>query len=139
MKRTKKISAILMVLLVFGATTVFAGRIDVRRSNEVLSDDYAFSYEVRPTEKVLDTLTEYGIDVGRQRGSVATMAIAELNKIDLDSADPESFFGLWATAMDKLNSYVYSELSAARRAGYELVYMDLGDYRWIIHPDEADD
>ena len=138
MKRTGKFTAVLLVLLVLGTTGVFAGRIDVRRSNVVLSDDFAFSYEVQPTERILDTLTDYGVEVGK-RGDAVSLEIAELNGIDLDSDDPDSFYGLWATAMDKLNSYVYSELSAARRAGYELVYMDLGDYRWIIFPDEADD
>ena len=52
----------------------------------------------------------------------------------IDTDDNYAYNDSWDTTKDALNYLVNSVLFEAQREGYEAVYMELGNTRWIMYP-----
>lgn len=139
MKKTHKALGILILLLAFGGANLFSSNVQVRESDLVISEDFDVSYEVAPTAQVLDLLKEFGIDGDNVSSRSVTMAIDALSRIDFDTDDGFSYNDTWENQKDRLNYYVRSALFAARSDGYEAVYMEIGDTRWVMVPGTDDE
>ncbi|MBT3273728.1 MAG: hypothetical protein HN368_11265 [Spirochaetales bacterium] len=132
MNRLHKITGIIGMLLLIGGFSVF-GSVQATESDLVVSDDFAVSYEIQPTDEILTFLADYGISINGIPREVS-MDIDGLRSVDFDTDDAYAYNDSWDTTKDALNYLVNSELFEAQREGYEAVYMELGNTRWIMYP-----
>lgn len=104
MNKVQKISSFIGALLIIGTLSVF-GAVQVTESDLIVSDNYAVSYQVQPTDQVLSFLSDNGIDVYGVSSDVS-LDIDLLRTIDFDTDDGYAFNDSWTTEKDELNYLV---------------------------------
>ena len=133
MNKGRKLTSIIAALLLIGSISAF-GAVKVSESDLVVSEDFAVSYVVQPTDDVIDFLADYGIELFNTPKEI-TMDIDSLRSLEVDyTGDAYDFNDTWTTVKDELNYLVNAALFEARRDGYDAVYMELGNTRWIMYP-----
>lgn len=125
--------ALMIVTMMAVGAAAFAGTALPKEIE--LVDGYATSYEVAPTESVLAFLEAKGIDTGLIAGNKLAFngqlaSLMRVEPVDEDGdGEIQSDEWLKRQLVDTVNRALFGEFT-----GENVVYMELGSYRWIISP-----
>ena len=117
-------STFVAAVLMIAAVSLFAATpIDIE-----LVDGYSVSYLLEPSESIMSFLEENGIEtdlLGSDSMQIFDTQLASLFRIE--AAEDED--SLKRQLVDKITGALFSE-----HDGENVVYMELGNYRWVVSP-----
>ena len=115
---------IVSAIAIITATSLFAAT----PTDIELIDGYTVSYLLEPSESIISFLEENGVDAALLEGNSTGAFDAQLAALFRTEA-VEDEDSLRRQLVDKITAELFSE-----HDGENVVYMELGKYRWIVSP-----
>jgi hypothetical protein len=114
--------------LIMIAAGAFAAQTGATAVSRELIDGYSTSYSVAPTEAVFEYLEAQGIDTTLLATDTERFNAALASLMRIEAADEETFSPAQELA------YRVNRALNGTYDGTNVVYMELGNYRWILSP-----
>ncbi len=119
----RRITTVAAILMIAAASLFAATPIDVE-----LVDGYGISYLLEPSDSIISFLQENGVDTELLASNSTNTFDAQLAALyRIEAAEDED--SLKRQLVDKITAALFNE-----HDGENVVYMELGNYRWIVSP-----